>query len=109
MPTLPPAKHEHPLEKKDGAGGWGCDGCGQSGEGKDRYRCTQGCDFDFCGECNEKANSGYTTSPPPRLMLLDIPDNGGWYAGPEGAITAATVEKFVADYTGKSLERKQLG
>merc|ERR1719195_1012183 len=106
LPSLPPSAHEHPLEKKDGSGGWGCDGCGQSGEGKDRYRCTQGCDFDYCGECNAKIGS--TAVLPPRLMLLDIPDNGGYYAGPEGEISAATVEKLIADYRGKSLERSQL-
>merc|ERR1712014_343349 len=34
----------------------------------------------------------------PRLMLIDIPDNGAFYAGPEGKISNSVVAKFVADY-----------
>jgi len=45
---------------------------------------------------------------PPRLMLVDIPDDGAYYEGPEGEITAAVVDQFVSNYTSKSLERKQL-
>merc|ERR1712100_664142 len=44
----------------------------------------------------------------PRLMILDIPDEGGFYEGPEGDITEEVVAKFVADYQAKSLTRKQL-
>jgi len=43
-----------------------------------------------------------------RLMILDIPDQGGYYEGPEGAITEEVVAKLVEDYKSKSLERKQL-
>jgi len=109
LPTLPPSKHEHPLEKKEGGyGGWGCDGCGRDGSGQDRFRCTQGCDFDFCGDCNEKCKQT-PEAQVPRLMLLDIPDDGGYYEGPEGEITEAIVATLVADYQAKKLERKQLG
>lgn len=44
----------------------------------------------------------------PRLMIVDIPDNGGYYKGPEGDVTAATVQKFVHDYMAKSLTREQM-
>mmetsp|Transcript_41400 Transcript_41400/g.74989 ORF Transcript_41400/g.74989 Transcript_41400/m.74989 type:complete len:424 (-) Transcript_41400:124-1395(-) len=45
----------------------------------------------------------------PRLALVDIPDEGGYYVAAEDApLTAAEVEKFVADYQSKKLERKQL-
>lgn len=44
----------------------------------------------------------------PQLMILDIPDQGGFYAGPVGAITEDVVGKLVEDYKSKSLERKQL-
>lgn len=44
----------------------------------------------------------------PRLMIVDIPDNGGYYKGPEGDVTAATVQKFVDDYMAKSLTREQM-
>jgi len=43
-----------------------------------------------------------------RLMILDIPDQGGFYEGPVGAITEDVVAKLVEDYKSKSLERKQL-
>merc|ERR1711879_225383 len=44
----------------------------------------------------------------PKLMLIDIPDDGGFYDGPEGEITTEKVEAFLADYESKKLERKQL-
>jgi len=44
----------------------------------------------------------------PRLMLIDIPEDGAFYEGPEGEITQAAVEKFLRDYESGSLERKQL-
>lgn len=106
LPTLPPPQHEHPMEKKDEGHGWCCDGCGGSGEGKERYRCTQGCDWDYCGDCYAKMGSG--ASHPPKLMLFDIPDKGGFYLGPEGDITSASLLTFVDAYLAKTLERKQL-
>ena len=45
---------------------------------------------------------------PPRVMLLDIPDDGGFYEGPEGPVTAEAVEKLLAEYKAKALARKQL-
>merc|ERR1740130_1482704 len=110
MPTLPPSQHEHPLkEMASDLRGWGCDGCGKDGGTVGtRFRCTQDCDFDFCGECN--ANAGKATEPQPMcLALLDIPDKGGYYLGPEGTATGVTLEKFVKDYQEKALERSQLG
>jgi len=44
----------------------------------------------------------------PKLMLLDIPDNGGFYTGPEGEVSAEVVRKFLADYSAKTLTRQQL-
>lgn len=41
-------------------------------------------------------------------MLLDIPDNGGFYEGPEGPFTPEVVEQFVADYKAKAIKRQQL-
>lgn len=41
-------------------------------------------------------------------MLVDIPDDGGYYEGPEGEITEPIVRKLVDDYLAKKLERKQL-
>jgi nucleoredoxin len=109
LPSFPPPPHEHPLEKKESVGGWYCDGCGCGGEGKDRYRCSQGCDFDYCGECNAKT-SEKPLAMPPRLALIDIPSDGAYYLAPEGAgLGTSEVEQFLADYEAGKLERKQLG
>jgi len=105
LPALPPIKHEHPLVKSDRANGWGCDGCGQSGAGKDRYRC-DACDFDLCGDCQSRV--GQIVSLPPKLMMVDIPDEGGYYEGPEGDVTEAVIQQFVDNFTAKKLTRKQL-
>lgn len=43
-----------------------------------------------------------------RLMILDIPDQGGYYEGPAGEITEEVVAKLIEDYKSKALERKQL-
>jgi len=44
-----------------------------------------------------------------RLMIMDIPDNGGWYEGPwSDSFDTPAVQAFVDDYNGKKLERKQL-
>jgi len=112
LPGLPLQPHEHPLEKKESesSGGWGCDGCNQSGAGKERYRCTRGCDFDFCGECNAKANAGiHVEKMAPRMALIDIASDGAYYlADGDIEITTAAVEEFVANFQAGKLERKQL-
>jgi nucleoredoxin len=51
---------------------------------------------------------GTATSLPPQLMIIDIPDNGGYYKGPQGEITPDVVQKLVQDYSGKLLTREQL-
>jgi nucleoredoxin len=45
---------------------------------------------------------------PPRLILMNIPDDGAYFTGPEGAITKEIVETFVADFSAGKLERQQL-
>jgi len=50
-----------------------------------------------------------STKENPRMLILDIPDEGGYYVAPEGtAVTEESVKKFLADYTSKALSRKQL-
>merc|ERR1711959_76731 len=44
----------------------------------------------------------------PKLMLVDIPEDGAFYAGSENEITEAAIEKFLRDYEAGSLEKKQL-
>merc|ERR1712232_1437849 len=48
-------------------------------------------------------------SKKPSMVLMDIPDEGGYYvADADKGVTAETVEAFLADYKAKKLERKQL-
>jgi len=44
----------------------------------------------------------------PKLMLINIEDNGAFHEGPEGDITPDSVAKFVAAFQASTLERKQL-
>jgi nucleoredoxin len=106
--ALPPSAHEHPLEEKEPSGGWCCDGCGADGDPtKKRFRCSKGCDFDFCEECN--ANAGTAVAPrPPVAVLLNLDDSGAYYEMC-GDVTTAGLEKFIADFEASALERKQCG
>jgi len=114
LTALPPPKHEHTMEKVDGNGGrWGCDGCGKGGPDAfadvQRFRCSAGCDYDYCQACNEKAEAGGGGDVmPPKLVLLNIPDDGAFFEGPEGELTSENVEKFVSDFKAGSLTKRQL-
>ena len=58
----PPPKHEHDMELVEMSELWGCDGCGVPGRmNLTRYRCSNGCDFDYCGSCHEKVGFDYAT------------------------------------------------
>lgn len=54
------------------------------------------------------AEAGSVVSLQPKLMIINIPDNGAFHEGPEGEITPDNVEKFVAAFKASTLERKQL-
>merc|ERR1719152_823109 len=45
----------------------------------------------------------------PKLVLLDIPDSGGFYVSPATEVTAETITAFLDAYKAGSLERQQLG
>jgi len=45
----------------------------------------------------------------PQMVLLDIPDDGGYYVSPATEVTAETVTGFLEAYAAKALERQQLG
>mmetsp|Transcript_106432 Transcript_106432/g.227284 ORF Transcript_106432/g.227284 Transcript_106432/m.227284 type:complete len:428 (+) Transcript_106432:113-1396(+) len=62
----------------------------------------------IAGRLREIMDLKNDTATQPRLMLIDIQDEGAFYSGPEGEITAAVVQKFAADYEAKALTRKQL-
>jgi len=109
MPQLAPPPHPHLLEPHAACEGpWVCDGCQREVEGGylRGFRCTQGCDFDYCEECHCRAGSRETVAP--RLMLVDSPNGGGFYEGPKGEITAETVQRLLADFLAGRLEWQQL-
>ena len=58
FPTFPVPVHPHDLVQQEKSNYWGCDGCGKSGNNLERYRCSGGCDFDYCGNCNRIAGTG---------------------------------------------------
>jgi len=45
----------------------------------------------------------------PQLVLLDIPDEGGFYVSPAGPLSADTIVDFLDKYKTRGLERQQLG
>lgn len=112
LPTVV-AKHAHAVAKQDGgeAGGWGCDGCGSSGRGKERFRCTDGCDFDFCGACKEASekDGGAGEAAAPVMAILDLGDEGAFYLPAEGkrTVTAENLAAFVDDFAAKKLTKQQ--
>jgi nucleoredoxin len=48
-------------------------------------------------------------SDKPQIVLMDIPDEGGYYVSPATEVTADTVNGFLAAYEAKELDRQQLG
>jgi len=48
------------------------------------------------------------TPVPPVTLLLNLDDNGAYYEMP-GEVSAANLEKFIADFEASALERKQCG
>lgn len=48
-------------------------------------------------------------STTPQLVLLDIPDDGGYYTREVAKVTADAVKTFLEGYKAKTMERKQLG
>lgn len=50
-------QHQHALLRTDRNSGWTCDACRASGNGRSRYRCGSGCDWDMCGSCWEQKST----------------------------------------------------
>jgi len=61
-----------------------------------------------CSKIRELAKLGAATSVP-KMLLLDIPDDGGYYVSPATEVTADTVTTFLDMYKAGALERQQLG
>jgi len=53
---------------------WQCDGCHAPGESaKERHRCTEGCDFDYCEKCLEDSKKEIGDAiKTPVFAILDI-------------------------------------
>jgi len=107
LPTLTPAKHEHPLQSHVSFQEAVCDGCQtkltpETG----RFKCTEGCNFDFCSKCNETAV--VVVPRPPKLMILNFASQGTFYEGPEGDITTEVIEKTLADCTADRLKKRYI-
>lgn len=45
----------------------------------------------------------------PQMVILNIPDSGGFYVSDATEVTSDTINAFVAAFQTKTLERKQLG
>jgi len=45
----------------------------------------------------------------PQMVLMDIPDEGGYYVSPATEVTADSVTSFLTAYEAKALDRQQLG
>jgi len=50
-----------------------------------------------------------TTGKKVAMVLLDIPDNGGYYVSPAEEINQAAIENFIEMWKAKALDRQQLG
>mmetsp|Transcript_66814 Transcript_66814/g.193029 ORF Transcript_66814/g.193029 Transcript_66814/m.193029 type:complete len:479 (+) Transcript_66814:71-1507(+) len=110
LQALPPDPHEHKLVQEDSTYAWGCDGCGCDGStAGERWTCSEGCDFDYCSDCNAKVGQAKEAITP-TLALFDMEDSHALYlAEPGTPITTANIEKFLADFLAGKLDRKQLG
>jgi nucleoredoxin len=64
---------------------------------------------DFGGQLRKVLSMPDEPSAKPKIMLVDIPDNGAYYDGPEGDITPDVLTKLLQDWSSKTLTRKQLG
>jgi len=95
--------HKHELkEDTSGSTNWGCDGCGKGGGSVEgRFRCSDGCDFDYCGECNKKAKEKQEDREP-SIIILQLSANGNYYKS-SSTVTASSIRSFIQDFTDKKL------
>merc|ERR1711988_680895 len=68
------------------------------------FRFYKGPDGGVAGQVRNLTN----TQDGSKLMLLDIPDDGGFYVCQKEASTLEAVREFLSDYSAKKLERQQL-
>merc|ERR1712224_918059 len=68
------------------------------------YRFFKGPDGDVVGQLRKLTGLEDSSA----LLLLDIPDEGGFYVCKKDATTPDAVREFLSDYKAKKLERQQL-
>jgi len=61
------------------------------------------------GQVRKLTKQPETAGANPTLLILDIPDNGGYYVSPATEVNGATVRSFLEAYRAGSLERQQMG
>jgi len=61
-----------------------------------------------CDQIRQLAKVG-SPDKNPKLLLLDIPDEGGYYLSPATTVTKDTLTTFIEGFKAKVVERKQLG
>jgi len=62
----------------------------------------------ICGKATAPIEPEQKVPVAPTVLLLDIPDNGGFYLPALSEITERSLRRMLEDYKGKTLERKQL-
>ena len=60
------------------------------------------------GQIRKLTKLGEPKTGVPQLVLLDIPDSGGFYVSDATEVSADTVSAFLDAYKAGALERKQL-
>jgi nucleoredoxin len=62
----------------------------------------------ICGKAKAPMEPEQKVPVAPTVLLLDIPDNGGFYLPALSEITERSLRRMLEDYKSKTLERKQL-
>jgi len=90
----------------DNGGGWFCDGCGIGGQEKEelqRYRCAEGCDFDYCSECIDNSKKDLSEeNKAPIMAILNYLNEEFFFPREEyKSFSKENLEQFLLDYTNQ--------
>jgi hypothetical protein len=81
-------EHEHPIATTDRDSSWNCDVCMCSGQGRRRYRCTAGCDWDMCGQCWDQKAAAHEAKFAGDVGTLPVDPSKIPLIGGDGALAA---------------------
>merc|ERR1711998_363644 len=62
----------------------------------------------IAGQVRKLCKLDATAGAKPMMLMLDIPDDGGFYVSDATEITESAVKAFIQGYTDKTLTRQQL-